>query len=181
VLGELLDVHPSRLRFDRSCPRCGAQHGKPRIIWPEIPLDFSISGSADRVVLAISLNTRVGVDLEYGSPQFDVSLLARQWLTGTEFKTMSALPWKDRQAWFLQTWTRKEAILKALGTGLSKDPRHLTVRKWNTHSMRANWTRAEVEAPVFVRDLAFDDYSAAVAGIALEGFHPEHPSITKLP
>jgi len=94
---------------------------------------------------------------------------------------MSALPRQDRQVWFLQTWTRKEAVLKALGTGLSKDPRHFTMRQWDGSSMGANWTREQPDAPVFVRDLEFGDYSAAVAGIAADGIDPAQPSITKLP
>jgi 4'-phosphopantetheinyl transferase len=181
VLGELLHVHPSSLRFDRRCAVCGAQHGKPRITWPESPLDFSISASADRVVLAVSPNTLVGVDLEFSLPPFDVVASARQWLTDAEFTSMAALPSNDRQAWCLQTWTRKEAILKAVGAGLAKDPRRLTIIKRNRYSMRAVWADAESEAPVFVRDLEFADYSAAVAAVALEGMQSEPPLITKLP
>jgi 4'-phosphopantetheinyl transferase len=181
MLGQLLDVHPSRLQFDRSCRTCGAQHGKPRLVWPVSPLDFSMSASADRVLLAISLNTRAGVDIQYRPPLLDASPLARRWLAESEHRIMSALPRQDKQVWFLQTWTRKEAVLKALGTGLSKDPRHFTLRQWDGYSMRANWTRERPDAPVFVRDLAFGDYSAAVAGIAADGIDPVQPSITKLP
>jgi 4'-phosphopantetheinyl transferase len=181
VLGQLLGVDPSTLEFDRTCPRCGAKHGKPRIIWPESSLDFSISASADRALLGVSTNTRVGVDLEFQFPQFDVSALARHWLTGPEFGAISALPANDRQAWFLRTWTRKEAILKALGTGLSKDPRCLTVGEWDGNSMRAEWVHGDAEAPVFVRDVDFAGYGAAAAGLALEGVHPGQPTITKLP
>lgn len=181
VLGQLLGVDPSRVEFDRTCPRCGAKHGKPRIIWPESPLDFSISVSADRALLGVSQNTRVGVDLEYQSPQFDVSALARQWLTAPERSIMSALPAKDRNTWVLQTWTRKEATLKALGTGLLKDPRLLTVSRWDRDSLHVEWAHAETEAPVFVRDLEFAGYSAAVAGVALEGLHSDQTVITRLP
>jgi 4'-phosphopantetheinyl transferase len=181
VLGQLLDVEPSTLEFDRTCPWCGAKHGKPRIIWPESSLDFSISVSADRALLGVSTNTRVGVDLEFQFPQFDVSALARRWLTGPELGAISALPAKDRQAWFLRTWTRKEAILKALGTGLSKDPRYLTVGEADGNPMRAKWLHGDAEAPVFVQDVEFTDYGAAVAALALEGIHPGQPTITKLP
>lgn len=53
-----------------------------------------------------------------------------------------------------RAWTRKEAVLKAVGTGLSVDPRHVDVR-----ASLVSWP-----AIVRVQDVAVDDdHRAAVA------------------
>jgi 4'-phosphopantetheinyl transferase len=62
---------------------------------------------------------RVGIDIEAERPLTDVTLLARRILTPREGAAFEALPEAARPRALLAAWTRKEAVLKAIGTGVS--------------------------------------------------------------
>ena len=114
-----LSVSPSRLRVDRTCERCGAQHGKPRL--PEHPaFDVSVSHAGEHVVVALARGPRIGVDVE---PVRDVEVdeLARSAFTSVEAAELAALPPGERVHAFFALWTRKESIVKALGVGITDD------------------------------------------------------------
>ncbi len=59
----------------------------------------------------------VGVDLEPVRP-VDTLALARRWFPAPEAAWLAGLPSGQRDEAFLGLWTQKEAIAKALGTGL---------------------------------------------------------------
>ena len=59
----------------------------------------------------------VGVDLEQVRP-VDTLALARRWFPAREAAWLALLPPGQRDHAFLGLWTQKEAIAKALGTGL---------------------------------------------------------------
>lgn len=79
------------------------------------PIDFNISHSGHGVVCAISENCRIGIDIEEINP-IDISDFKRQF-TEHEFSIMRAA--KDTHHEFYRWWTKKEAIIKADGKGLS--------------------------------------------------------------
>ena len=89
-------------------------------------LRFNISHSGSVVALAVSVGVEVGVDVETEPPS-DPASLAPIVLSTQELRAFEALPEALRPAAFVRCWTRKEALLKAAGTGLSSDPRLLTV------------------------------------------------------
>jgi 4'-phosphopantetheinyl transferase len=69
------------------------------------------------VAVAVSGIGPVGVDVEVVR-DLPVLALARRWLTATETAWLEARPEPQRAAAFLLLWTQKEAVGKALGTGL---------------------------------------------------------------
>ena len=71
-------------------------------------------GLAAAAVTAIG---QVGVDLEPVRPVAAL-VLARRWFPAPEAAWLAQLPPGQRDAAFLALWTQKEAIAKALGTGL---------------------------------------------------------------
>jgi 4'-phosphopantetheinyl transferase len=89
-------------------------------------LRFNISHSGSAVVLAVSVGIEVGVDVETGPPS-DPAALAQIVLSAQERRAFEELPEALQPAAFLRCWTRKEALLKAAGTGFLSDPRQLTV------------------------------------------------------
>lgn len=112
-------VDAGDLRVDRRCPRCGAQHGKPRV--PDHPeLDVSVSHAGEQVAVALARGPRVGVDVER-IRDVDAGDLARTAFSGDEAAELAALPAGERVAAFHALWTRKEAIAKALGAGITDD------------------------------------------------------------
>ncbi|SMF04962.1 4'-phosphopantetheinyl transferase superfamily protein [Streptomyces sp. Amel2xC10] len=127
VLGELLGLPPARVPLRRVCPRCGGPHGKPRLDTPgsSVPYDFSVTHSGEIVGVAVCRGAEVGLDVEEADGPVDVPLAARTALAAPELAALNALPPPDRKAAFLRTWTRKEAVLKALGAGLTLSLREL--------------------------------------------------------
>jgi 4'-phosphopantetheinyl transferase len=118
VLGEKLGRDPAALSFDRTCTHCGDErHGKPvaEAIGPG--LEFSLSHTGGLAVFALS-DQAVGVDIE--SATAGEKPLA-QALTGRERATCKSY------ADFARLWTRKEAVLKAVGKGLAIHPRRIEV------------------------------------------------------
>lgn len=119
VLGERLDADPASLVF------AYGRHGRPRLAGPGP--DFNLSHAEDLVVLAVSPDGPVGIDVEAVRNVEDRDALARQVMDVAELAAFSALPEAKRDGAFFRLWTRKEAMLKAAGTGLSRDPRTLYV------------------------------------------------------
>jgi 4'-phosphopantetheinyl transferase len=96
-------------------------HGKP-----EIPathshsLFFNIAHSRSTIVIALCRTSPVGVDLEYLDRNTDVMEVSSNAFTSREFRAIEDLedPILRRRAFF-RCWTRKEAVIKADGRGLS--------------------------------------------------------------
>ena len=132
VLARYLNLPPAEIEIDRSCPDCGRSHGRPRLRrWPETALEaieFSVTHGGDLLVLAFAGNAPVGVDVEpIGALGDDCSELLDFTLTAAERLRLLEVPAPQRMQIFLRHWTGKEAILKALGTGLDVEPQAVTL------------------------------------------------------
>lgn len=94
------------------------EHGKPYA--PDLGgIDFNLSHSGRHALIAIARDQPVGVDLEMQGRQRSVDDIAHRYFAAAESRALSALPAEMRDAAFLRLWTGKEAVLKALGEGLS--------------------------------------------------------------
>jgi 4'-phosphopantetheinyl transferase len=145
ILARYLNLPPAEIEIDRSCPDCGRPHGKPRLSrGPETAIEtskrddplepprgsaaveaieFSVTHGGDLLVLAFADNTPVGVDVEpIGALQDVGAELLDFTLTAAERLRLLEVPAPQRRRTFLRHWTGKEAILKALGTGLDVEP-----------------------------------------------------------
>jgi 4'-phosphopantetheinyl transferase len=90
---------------------------------PMRSLHVSRSATAGLAGVAMSLSAALGVDVErIRSELVDADLLALV-LHPHERSTLPA----DHERAFFSLWTRKEAVLKALGTGLSRPPHSVDV------------------------------------------------------
>lgn len=122
VLGELLDVPPRQIRLGRAaCPCCGTpEQGPPVVLHPGTRLRISLSHTTGCAALAVCEGP-VGVDVEERRP-LPTDTLAPSTLTPAEAKHLAAASaGPERDAAFLRCWTRKEAVLKAVGTGITSD------------------------------------------------------------
>ena len=75
--------------------------------------DFNISHSGNRVVGCATLNGKVGIDIELMKP---INLNYNDYFTPTEQQNIRTAKNPDTE--FFNYWTRKEALLKAVGTGV---------------------------------------------------------------
>jgi len=116
LLGNYLNCEPASLRFGST------QHGKPFLLHPgAASLAFNVSHTDEMAVLAFVSHGRIGVDVEQSIDDMEVAGIGRGIFSSSEEAALaSAGP--DSVATFLRLWTRKEALLKALGTGLIHQP-----------------------------------------------------------
>ncbi|HEY0215518.1 MAG TPA: 4'-phosphopantetheinyl transferase superfamily protein [Cellulomonas sp.] len=122
VAAEACALPVDEVRVDRRCPRCGSTvHGVPRVRRADggpVP-HLSLSRAPDLVVVAVAPVGPVGVDVERTDADPRASTTAVALAPG---EPVAAGP----DGW-LRTWVRKEAVLKAAGTGLAVDPRSFRV------------------------------------------------------
>jgi 4'-phosphopantetheinyl transferase len=132
VLARYLNVPPAEIEIDRSCPHCGRAHGRPRLGRQHAAatgaIEFSVTHGGDLLVLAFAGGPPVGVDVEpIGAPEDVRAELLDFTLTAAERVRLREVPAPERIRVFLRHWTGKEAILKALGTGLDVEPQAVTL------------------------------------------------------
>ena len=121
ILADRLRCRPEEVVIGRSsCPGCGSfDHGPPRLFAPRSPLTLSLSRSGPHWLLALAPGGgRTGADIELLGDR-DVAGLARVCLTPAEQRRLRGTEPAARGALFHRCWTRKEAVAKALGTGLA--------------------------------------------------------------
>ena len=96
------------------------EHGKPHIAVPGFP-HFNLSHAGRCIVLALSRDQELGVDVEALTPRRRHSPLelAQRFFADDEARALAALDANVRDDAFLYLWTCKEAVLKAIGHGLS--------------------------------------------------------------
>ena len=115
LLGRRLGLDPRRLEFVE-----GAQ-GKPALRGGG--LEFNVSHSGDRVAIAIANGSPVGIDIEVEQPRMtDLVVLARRYFSPGEAREVERGAAVDAEAamrLFFTIWTAKEAVIKAVGGGLS--------------------------------------------------------------
>lgn len=85
----------------------------------ETPPAFSLSHSHDCIAIAIADAGPIGIDVEKRRAGTPMDAIIRRFFKPAEHEAWEALPEAERKPAFLRLWTRKEAILKALGLGLT--------------------------------------------------------------
>lgn len=83
------------------------------------PLEFNLSHSGNIVLIAITHNLAVGVDVEKPRDLQDRQAIAERFFHPAEAAELASLGGDAARHAFFRCWTRKEAVIKALGLGLS--------------------------------------------------------------
>jgi 4'-phosphopantetheinyl transferase len=115
LLGRYLGIAPYDLVFAVN------EYGKPFLAPIEgncLP-QFNVAHSGDSVVLAVTRSRRVGIDVELVRNDLEFMELAASHFSVREVSALQALPPVEQGPAFFRCWTRKEAYIKAWGTGLS--------------------------------------------------------------
>ena len=86
---------------------------------PRRPVQFNVSHAGGLIVLAFGRLATVGVDVELVRDDVAHTELADRFFAPGERASMAALPYEQIPVGFFNCWTRKEAFVKAHGTGLS--------------------------------------------------------------
>ena len=96
---------------------------------------FNLSHSGHHGLLAVTRNREVGIDIEIERNLDDLVEMARQIMSPSEFRHFQTTDVHFAGEAFLSLWTRKEALLKAMGTGFSTDPRDIDLGLGNRETV----------------------------------------------
>lgn len=160
VASRFAGLDPEAVAVDRTCTRCGAPHGRPRIVGHgAAPFDVSVSHAGRYAVVAACREYRVGVDVE--AVRSDYADLLPVACTPAEATRVH-----DARG-FATTWVRKEAVLKATGQGLATPPCEVEVSAPDAPPQVARLA-GRAATGWWLHDLAVDaDHVGAVAIAAL--------------
>jgi 4'-phosphopantetheinyl transferase len=120
VLGRCLQVPADGLRF-----RIGAR-GKPAISGPVTSLEYSLSHSGERALVAVTRDRALGIDIEQIRPMDTLQVSAR-FFSPMEHAALASIGPAHLLPAFFRCWTRKESFVKATGDGLSRSLRRFAV------------------------------------------------------
>jgi 4'-phosphopantetheinyl transferase len=112
ILARKINTDPYKISYSRGA------YNKPGLAGD--PLFFNISHSKKAFAIAISENYPIGLDIEDMDRRVDMTSVSRNYFSRleSEFIMKSGEDQKER---FFLVWTRKEALLKAMGTGIIDD------------------------------------------------------------
>jgi len=99
------------------------QFGKPYL--EGIPVAFNLSHSMNYFAIIVSDTGEVGIDIEGDRRLKDYAPIMRNYYTLNETAFVNRQKNEEKPAAFYKIWTRKEALLKAMGFGLIDNLREL--------------------------------------------------------
>ena len=150
ILGKYLDLAPQSLGFSYN------SFGKPSLddSKNDRGMTFNVTHSGQYSLLAFGLTLDLGIDIEHLGIDRNFVELAKPLFSASEYRQFLAKPDAVRKRDFLQAWTRREAVGKALGVGISLTPGAYE----SAIADASEWSICNMEAA--------DDYVAALAARA---------------
>jgi 4'-phosphopantetheinyl transferase len=156
ILGGRANAHPNTLHFEHS------DQGKPALV-PRA-FHFNLSHSDGLAALAVSADFALGVDVEAVRPlKEDV---AERFFSRREVEALARLSPDDQLHGFYRCWTRKEAVIKAIGEGLSRPLDSFDVSVEAGVSPTLERLDGEADAPQRWRLAHFDPAPGFVGAVA---------------
>ncbi len=122
ILGGLLRESPHSLRFR------AAGQGKPELDFSAMGVNegdaraairFNVSHSSDLALIGVCRGRELGVDVERIKQVIEADRIVASFFSPAERAEFAAIPDDVKALAFFRGWTRKEAVLKGLGTGLA--------------------------------------------------------------
>ncbi len=114
ILGNHFETEPTSIEFKTNF------FGKPSVQMNSRDIHFNLSHSSGLSALAFSDQSEVGIDIERIDPEFDFDLIVNTQFSEKESRYLKAVEPDPRKTFYI-LWTRKEAILKTLGTGIGEN------------------------------------------------------------
>ncbi len=123
ILGRYQGQEPQQLRFQYGV------HGKPALAGEDDGdmVRFNVSHAHELVLIAVTRDHEVGIDIEFVHRRRAEQQIAERFFSAQEVAMLHALPEHMQHEAFYHCWTRKEAYMKARGTGLALPLNRFTV------------------------------------------------------
>lgn len=115
IISKYLEIDPKNLLFEYN------PFGKPFLVTNSLKnnIKFNMSHSKNMALYCISSQKDVGIDIEFTQKKVEFHLIIERFFSHNEKAFIQNITTNKRKEAFFKIWTRKEAILKALGKGIS--------------------------------------------------------------
>ncbi len=143
------------------------EFGKPFAIVDGVPAaaSFNVSHSGTHGLIAFAPRGQLGIDVEERLPRRDLDGIAETVFGPRERAAIAKLDGGRKVRLFFTLWTIKEALIKAIGTGFSLDPKGFEVPPPMLHGTQSATFRfpREPGVPWRINDLGEARFAAALA------------------
>lgn len=159
LIASYLKINPKDISFKYT------SFGKPLLAF-QSSLKFNVSHSGDMAAFAFFQNQEIGVDIEKIKEDFDVLELAQNFFSKREITSLEKQSPEDLPKAFFRCWTRKEAFIKAEGSGLSFPLDKFAVSLDDDHQaelLETQWNPSEKKEWALFSFTPATGYIAAVA------------------
>lgn len=152
LLGRRIGIASGEIRFGEN------EFGKPHLQHAPVALHFNSSHSGDWVLHAIDSTAPIGIDVEI--VRLDLACIDQfeRVLSTEELAGLKDVPVQQRARAFAKVWVRKEAYVKALGEGMSRSLRGISIAVDAEGRPRLRYDRSDLALPASWRfeDLVVD-------------------------
>ena len=157
ILARYTGIDPRDLAF------ASGPHGKPHLNHSD--LRFNLSHSEHIALLAVTRDTEVGIDIEHIDPRRTTEDIASRFFSSAEQTELANHPGEERRPAFFRCWSRKEAVIKALGEGLAcpLDSFDVSLDPHRARLLALRREHADVTVWSMIAIDAHPDYAAAAA------------------
>jgi 4'-phosphopantetheinyl transferase len=159
VLAHYVNAAPASLRIAKT------SHGKPYLV-DYTELAFNLSHTSNVMVLAIAKQCQLGVDIEQCKPRGNLADLVAKCFSDAEASYWQQLNADQQHRQFYQFWTRKEALVKATGLGISLGLKHCVINPANPQQFLTVPAQCGLATQWHNRDLTLDDDTLCAALVA---------------
>jgi len=130
----------------------------------------------------VHIASEIGVDVELVRELDDLLSVADGHFSAAERRALRALPAAERHTGFFRCWTRKEALVKALGEGLGYplDSFDVDMRQGSESALLRYESEPGTHAPLQVRDLPAPPGYAAGGAAERRGQDPEWCALSEI-
>ena len=159
ILASYVASEPAKLVFRYS------EKDKPSLALAGNQVEFNVSHSGTTALLAFARGRVLGVDVERIREDLDPTALAQRFFSTHEQNQLAAVSPSEKYHAFFRGWTRKEAYIKAKGTGLSLplDQFDVSLQPGDENALRATRPDAAEAALWSLQEIkAGDGYVAAL-------------------
>jgi 4'-phosphopantetheinyl transferase len=160
TLSRYLQGYPKDWQYQKN------KYGRPELIRQPagINLRFNLSHTDGMIILGITLDDDLGVDVEDIKRDRQLIDIADRYFSGLEVDELRSLPESQQQERFFDYWTLKESFIKARGMGLSLPLDQFSYHLGRNEPFRISFNSQDDPTPwQFWRLYLSDRHIAAVA------------------
>lgn len=153
ILAGYLSVEPGTIRFgyDKE-DKPGLQNGSGRA-----DIQFNLSHSEGLALYVFTRNHETGIDIERIRNFPEMEQIVEQFFSTKERALFATLPSSEKKEKFFNWWTRKEALMKAMGKGLTyplnsfdllpADGKSIeSIKTWRYDNEQTSWSIWDIRA-----------------------------------